>query len=234
MLEANVINTTQSSFSKNIYRSEDDKFISRLDNPVRAFLAKRILDVMVSLLALLALSPLLMLVALAIKVDSRGPVLFSQVRWGKSGKKIRVFKFRSMRTDLCDASGIAQTTCGDSRVTRIGRVIRKTNIDELPQFINVLRGEMSLVGPRCHPIGMLAAGVPYEVLVHNYHERHYFKPGITGLAQIRGLRGPTVSSAKARARINADLHYIRNYSFWLDLKIIALTFASQIRGGTGF
>jgi polysaccharide biosynthesis protein PslA len=195
---------------------------------------KRCLDIAVSLSALIVLAPLLLLVALIIRLESRGPVLFKQARWGQGCKPIRVYKFRSMYTDRCDPSGVNQTVKDDPRITRMGRIIRRTNIDELPQLLNVLRGEMSLVGPRCHAIGMLAAGVPYEDLVRQYHRRHLLKPGITGLAQMRGLRGPTDRPSKARARIACDLYYVENFSIWLDLKIIIGTIRSELTGGQGF
>lgn len=114
------------------------------------------MDIAGASIALVALAPVLLTVAALVKLDSKGPVLFSQVRWGMNGRKIRVYKFRSMRTDLCDATGVAQTVKNDPRITRIGAILRRTNIDELPQLLNVLKGDMSLVGPRCHAIGMLA------------------------------------------------------------------------------
>lgn len=195
---------------------------------------KRAIDIAVSATALIVLMPLLLVVALLIRLDSRGAALFTQVRWGKDCSKIRVYKFRSMRTDLGDSSGVAQTVKDDPRITRIGAIIRKTNIDELPQLINVLKGDMSLVGPRCHAIGMLAAGIPYEDLVPDYHRRHSVKPGMTGLAQMRGLRGPTDRPGKARARIASDLHYIDNFSVFLDLRIMVGTVIAELRGGKGF
>lgn len=195
---------------------------------------KRALDAVMAGAALVILAPLLAFVAIAIKMDSPGPVLFSQVRWGRNGKKIRVFKFRSMRTDMGDASGVAQTTENDPRVTKIGDFLRRSNIDELPQLINVLKGDMSLIGPRCHPIGMLAANKLYEDLVPEYHQRHVMRPGITGLAQMRGLRGPTVSAAKARQRIAADIHYVENFTLWLDLKILIGTVRNELFKGSGF
>jgi len=194
---------------------------------------KRGFDITFSLTVLIVLLPVLLLIALAVKLDSPGPVFFKQVRWGRGQKQIRILKFRSMRTDLCDATGIAQTVDRDPRITRLGSFLRKSSLDELPQFINVLKGDMSVVGPRCHAIGMFAAGVPYEQLVFNYHNRHEVRPGITGLAQIRGWRGPTVDPVHARARIAADLHYIENYSFWLDLQIIMATVRNEVCGGTG-
>jgi lipopolysaccharide/colanic/teichoic acid biosynthesis glycosyltransferase len=195
---------------------------------------KRAMDVGGATVALIALSPVLLTVAALVRIDSPGPVLFSQVRWGQNGQKIRVYKFRSMRTDLCDATGVAQTVKNDPRITRVGAILRRTNIDELPQLINVLGGDMSLVGPRCHAIGMLAAGKLYEDLVPEYHRRHSMRPGITGLAQMRGLRGPTEKADKARARVASDLHYVDNFSLWLDIKIMVGTVISEIRGGKGF
>ncbi len=198
------------------------------------FAIKRAMDVALSLVALLALSPLLIGVALMVRVTSRGPAFFSQLRWGKDGRTIRVYKFRSMYVDRCDITGVSQTTENDPRVTPLGRILRRTSIDELPQLFNVLRGDMSLVGPRCHAIGMKAAGMLYEELVPHYHLRHTVRPGITGLAQVRGFRGPTDVASVSRARIAYDLQYIRAFSIWLDVKIIALTVWTELRGGKGF
>jgi len=196
--------------------------------------AKRCLDVFGAFAALLLLAPVLLVIAACIRLESKGSPLFTQLRWGLNGKKIRVYKFRSMRADLCDPTGVKQTTVNDPRVTRVGAILRKTNLDELPQLINVLKGDMSLVGPRCHAIGMLAGGVLYEELVPNYHERHKVRPGLTGLAQVRGLRGPTDNPAKARARVYADLYYIRKFSFVLDVRIILGTIVAELKGGKGF
>jgi lipopolysaccharide/colanic/teichoic acid biosynthesis glycosyltransferase len=198
------------------------------------FILKRIFDIAVSLIALIVLSPLLIIVAIMISLESPGPALFVQTRWGKHCQKIKVYKFRSMRLDSCDISGVAQTVKDDPRVTPLGAILRKTNIDELPQLLNVLKGDMSLVGPRCHAVGMLAAGIPYEQLVPHYHRRHVMKPGITGLAQMRGLRGPTDRPSKARARIASDLYYIDNFSIWLDIRILIGTVLAELRGGKGF
>lgn len=198
------------------------------------FRAKRCLDVLGASTGLLILAPVLLLIALFIRIESKGSPLFSQLRWGMGGKKIRVYKFRSMRADLGDPTGVKQTIKGDPRITRVGAILRKTNLDELPQLINVLKGDMSLVGPRCHAIGMLAGGKPYEELVPNYHRRHIVRPGLTGLAQMRGLRGPTDNAAKARARVYCDLYYIRNFSFVFDLGILIGTAVSEFRGGKGF
>lgn len=195
---------------------------------------KRFIDIIVSASALVILAPLLLTVCALIKIESKGPVTFRQNRWGKDCSLIRIYKFRSMYTDLCDHSGVAQTVQDDPRITKVGRIIRRLNIDELPQLINVLKGDMSLVGPRCHAVGMLAAGVTYEELVPDYHARHAMRPGMTGLAQMRGLRGPTDRSSKARARIACDLHYVENFSLWLDFSIMAGTVYSELKGGNGF
>lgn len=208
----------------------------RLPSRHRALQAKikRAIDVVAALTAILILLPVLIMIAVLIKLDSRGPALFRQTRWGLNGKKIEVLKFRSMRAEMGDQSGVTQTIENDPRLTRVGRILRKTNLDELPQLFNVVRGDMSLVGPRCHAVNMLAAGQLYEQLVPSYHLRHAVRPGITGLAQMRGLRGPTVRPSKARARIACDLHYIENFSLWLDAKIILRTVVNELKGGAGF
>lgn len=195
---------------------------------------KRALDIVASVSALFLLAPALLVIALAVRLESPGSPIFSQLRWGMNGKKIRIYKFRSMRADMCDATGVAQTVKDDPRVTRVGAFLRKSNLDELPQLFNVLIGDMSLVGPRCHAIGMLAGGMLYEELVPAYHQRHKVRPGLTGLAQVRGLRGPTDKVSKAKARINADLYYIENFSLMLDVQIILGTIWSELRGGRGF
>lgn len=199
-----------------------------------SFAAKRLLDVFVSAMALIVLLPLFLAIAAAIKWESNGPVFFTQNRWGRGGRLIRIFKFRSMRNDACDVTGVAQTRVNDPRVTRIGALLRKTNIDELPQLINILLGDMSLVGPRCHVPGMLAGGVLYEELVKDYHIRHLVRPGLTGLAQMRGYRGPTDREDLARARVSSDIEYIREFNVWMDIRILAGTLVKEIRGGTGF
>ena len=197
-------------------------------------LVKRAVDILISGSSLIILLPLFALIAALIKIESRGPVLFTQQRWGMAGKKITVYKFRSMRTDLCDPTGVQQTIPNDPRITPFGAFLRKSNFDELPQLLNVLKGDMSLVGPRCHAIGMKAAGVQYEQLVPYYHERHKMRPGITGLAQMRGLRGPTVSASKSKARIACDIHYVNNFSLLLDLRIAFGTLRNETFRGSGF
>jgi polysaccharide biosynthesis protein PslA len=197
-------------------------------------LIKRIFDIVFSLATILFLAPVFLTIAVIIKLDSPGPVLFSQTRWGQNQKKIKILKFRTMYSHLCDDSGVQQTTVSDNRVTRFGAYLRKTNLDEIPQFFNILMGEMSVIGPRCHAVGMLASGMLYEELVENYHIRHVMKPGLTGLAQCRGLRGPTDRTSKARARIASDIYYVNNFSLLLDAKIFLATLKYEFFGGSGF
>ena len=195
--------------------------------------AKRSFDILLSLAAILVFAPLFALVALAIMIESRGPVLFVQEREGKAGRSFRAFKFRSMRQDDCDLTGVRQTVVGDSRVTKVGSFLRRTSIDELPQLLNVLIGDMSLVGPRPHVRGMLAGGQEYRTLVPYYDLRLLVAPGLTGWAQANGLRGPTTNAELARRRVDHDLAYIEEFSFWLDLKIIMLTLKREFFGGSG-
>ena len=183
---------------------------------------KRIFDVVVASLALFMLAPLLILVAIMIKLDSKGPVFFLQNRYGFNQEPFRIFKFRSMTT-MDNGREIVQAKVGDARITRVGRFIRRTNIDELPQLINVLRGEMSLVGPRPHA---LAHDQLFERSIALYARRHNVKPGITGWAQVNGLRGEIGSPEAMKKRVDHDLFYIDNWSIWLDLWIIAATVMS--------
>lgn len=199
----------------------------------RHLIAKRVFDVVFSAAALVALLPFLVLLAVVLKATSKGPVLFRQEREGRWGKPFMAYKFRSMKTEECDRSGVAQTVKDDPRVTAIGRLIRRTSIDELPQLLNVLLGDMSLVGPRPHVVGMHAGGMNYRELVPYYDLRLEVLPGITGWAQVNGLRGPTDRIDRARARIDHDLSYIQNFSFWLDLHIILRTIRREFFGGTG-
>lgn len=185
--------------------------------------AKRAIDLVLGVLAILCLSPVLAAAALAIRLESPGPILFRQWRFGMGSRPILVFKFRSMRTDACDASGERRTTARDPRVTRVGRFLRRTSFDELPQLLNVLRGEMSLVGPRPHPLHMRVGGGYYFEVVERYRVRHAVKPGITGWAQVNGARGEVDTLEKARRRVELDLWYIENWSLALDLRILLRT-----------
>ncbi|MBY6218112.1 undecaprenyl-phosphate glucose phosphotransferase [Qipengyuania aquimaris] len=186
-------------------------------------LLKETLDYVLATLALLLLSPIMILAALAIKLESRGPIIFKQKRFGFNNTEITVLKFRSMYSDLEDSSGSKRTEENDERVTRVGRFIRKTSIDELPQLLNVLKGEMSLVGPRPHATMMRVGDKFYFEAVKGYAARHRVKPGITGLAQVRGLRGEIATKERARRRVEHDIYYIENWSPALDIKILVKT-----------
>lgn len=199
-----------------------------------ASIGKRIFDLAAAGTALLFLAPLLIAVAIAIKLTSPGPVLFHQYRYGYRNRSFKIYKFRSMRSDAGDARGVKQTVQGDSRITRVGRILRKTSLDEIPQLINVIRGDMSLVGPRPHVPGMLAAQLPYEHLVPYYFQRHTARPGITGLAQVSGCRGSTVEPNRAISRIDYDLVYIEKWSLRMDIMIIARTIRREFLSGSGF
>ncbi|WP_428643689.1 sugar transferase [Roseibium sp.] len=195
---------------------------------------KRSLDIFGSASGLLLLFPLFVAVALAIKLTSRGPVFFRQQRYGLNGTPFTILKFRTMYVDLCDQSGVSQTVTNDPRVTWIGRFLRRSNFDELPQLMNVLRGEMSLVGPRPHVPGMLAAGVPYEEFDERYMDRHSALPGITGLAQVRGYRGETKDAHAALMRLRSDLEYVETQTFFLDVQIILQTIVTEFFTGCGY
>ncbi|WP_246661020.1 MULTISPECIES: sugar transferase [unclassified Tardiphaga] len=192
------------------------------------------LDTVAASAALLFFAPLWIAVAIAIKVTSPGPVLFHQYRYGYRNRSFKIYKFRSMRSDAGDAAGIKQTVQDDSRITAVGRILRKTSLDEIPQLLNVIKGDMSLVGPRPHVPGMLAANVPYEDLVPYYFQRHTARPGITGLAQVSGCRGSTVEPALAISRIEYDLDYIEKWSLRMDIMIIVKTVRREFLSGSGF
>jgi lipopolysaccharide/colanic/teichoic acid biosynthesis glycosyltransferase len=165
----------------------------------------------------------MLLIALAVKLDSPGPVFFRQRRHGFNNEEIIVWKFRSMRHDRADAGAVRQVKANDDRVTRVGRFIRRTSLDELPQIFNVLTGEMSLVGPRPHAVDMHTGDVRSDRLIAVYAHRHRIKPGMTGWAAINGSRGPVDSREAVVRRIELDISYIERQSFWLDLYIMAMT-----------
>jgi lipopolysaccharide/colanic/teichoic acid biosynthesis glycosyltransferase len=201
---------------------------------VAARSGKRAFDLLGAMAGLLVAAPLMMAVFLLVRLTSPGPAVFSQMRVGEGGRPFKMYKFRSMFVDRGNASGVLQTCRGDPRVTPLGRVLRQCNLDELPQLFNVLKGDMSLVGPRPHPIGMQANGKPYEQLAPVYSLRHLVKPGITGLAQARGYRGRTVRRIPALMRLVCDLTYIANYSVWFDIKIVWKTLVRELcSGGSG-
>jgi polysaccharide biosynthesis protein PslA len=200
------------------------------EGPLGSFdaIVKRTFDIVVAGLALIALSPLLVTVAVAIRRESKGPVLFVQTRIGRGNALFRMFKFRSMRTERLDHTGAASTRRDDDRITKVGAFIRRTSIDELPQLFNVLRGDMSIVGPRPHALESRAADKLFWEVDGRYFHRHAAKPGLTGLAQVRGYRGATEYEADLTDRLQADLEYLSHWSIWRDLKIIMRTFTVLI------
>jgi putative colanic acid biosynthesis UDP-glucose lipid carrier transferase len=191
------------------------------ESPFTGFdgVVKRLSDFALASLILLAISPLMLAIGIGVKLSSPGPVLFKQRRYGLDGRRIVVYKFRSM-TVAEDGDVVRQATKDDQRVTRFGAFLRRSSLDELPQFINVLQGRMSIVGPRPHAV---AHNEMYRKLIRGYMIRHKVKPGITGLAQVNGLRGETDTVDKMKARIDCDLAYLRNWSLALDLKIVLKT-----------
>ncbi|HEV7383889.1 MAG TPA: exopolysaccharide biosynthesis polyprenyl glycosylphosphotransferase [Phenylobacterium sp.] len=184
---------------------------------------KRMIDVTFSVAAIVGLAPALVAIAVAIRMDSPGPVLFKQRRHGYMNEEVLVWKFRSMRTEMSDYAAIRQVTADDDRVTKVGKFLRRTSLDELPQLWNVIRGEMSLVGPRPHAIGMLTNGAEASKLVESYAHRHRMKPGLTGWAAVNGSRGPVDTPEAVRRRVSLDLEYVERQSVWLDLAIMART-----------
>ncbi|MEM1151148.1 MAG: exopolysaccharide biosynthesis polyprenyl glycosylphosphotransferase, partial [Pseudomonadota bacterium] len=190
----------------------------------RRALAKRTIDLVVATLMSIVFAPVMAAIALGIWLEDRGPVFFRQRRHGFNNQIIRVWKFRSMHPDkLSEERMIAQTFAGDHRVTRLGRFIRRTSLDELPQLWNVLTGEMSIVGPRPHAVGMTTEQTDVHAIVRAYAHRHRVKPGITGWAQINGSRGPLHTKQGVRERVQLDLEYVNRTSLWFDLYIMLMT-----------
>ncbi|TYY01065.1 undecaprenyl-phosphate glucose phosphotransferase, partial [Klebsiella pneumoniae] len=213
-------------FTFNILQSRTEEInglpvVPLFDSPLNGInmVFKRLEDILVSSIILLFISPILLIISLAVKLSSNGPVIFKQIRYGMDGKPIQVWKFRSM-TVMENDDKVVQATKNDIRVTKVGKFLRSTSLDELPQFFNVLFGQMSVVGPRPHAV---SHNEQYRTLIQGYMLRHKVKPGITGLAQINGWRGETDTLEKMEKRVEYDLLYIRGWSIWLDLKIIFLT-----------
>jgi Undecaprenyl-phosphate glucose phosphotransferase len=188
--------------------------------PLQALIKKEIFDRVFATLLLVALTPVLLAVAIAVKSSSRGPVFFRQKRKGADGRVFNIYKFRTMHLHIEEPGVVKQATRGDVRITRVGAFLRRTSLDELPQFINVVRGEMSVVGPRPHA---LEHDELYRKIVSGYIHRYRIKPGITGWAQVNGYRGETDRIEKMRGRVEHDLYYLRNWSFALDMRIVAAT-----------
>ncbi|CAN5288763.1 N/A [soil metagenome] len=190
---------------------------------IRSRLIKRAMDLAFTIPAIVLLAPVLILVAVAIRLESKGPVIFRQERMGRNNRLFSVFKFRSMRDSDSDPDGTLSAARDDARITRVGKWIRATSIDELPQLFNVLHGDMSLVGPRPHALGSLAGIERFWEVDQRYWHRHSLKPGITGLAQIRGLRGATLERDDLVKRLQADLEYLNEWTLWRDIGILAAT-----------
>ncbi|QGH59734.1 undecaprenyl-phosphate glucose phosphotransferase [Serratia proteamaculans] len=213
-------------FTFNILQSRSEEIngvpvVSLFDTPMSGVnqVIKRVEDIVLSIFILLFISPVLLLISAMVKFTSHGPVIFKQRRYGMDGKAIEVWKFRSMKV-MENGDKVIQATKGDVRITPVGAFLRRTSLDELPQFINVLKGDMSIVGPRPHAV---AHNEQYRKLIKGYMLRHKMKPGITGWAQINGWRGETDTLDKMEKRVEFDLDYIRNWSVWLDVKIVFLT-----------
>lgn len=184
---------------------------------------KRAMDLAISIPLLVLVGPFLLLFMLAIKLDSSGPALFQQTRVGRNNRQYQCYKLRTMYAVMADMQGNRSTARDDDRFTRVGRFLRSSSIDELPQLWNVIRGDMSLVGPRPHALGSVAEGRLFWEAVPNYWTRHAMRPGITGLAQVRGYRGATLRQSDIEVRVAADLEYINSWSIWLDLRILLQT-----------
>ncbi len=196
-----------------------------MDKPLRDWdgVAKRVFDIVFSVICLLILWPVMLVAGIAVKATSKGPILFKQKRHGFNNETINVWKFRSMYTEMSDPSAVKAVTKNDPRVTPVGRFLRKSSIDELPQLFNVLAGDLSLVGPRPHAVHAQTGDLKYTEVVEHYFARHKVKPGVTGWAQINGWRGEIDHSDKIKQRTAFDLYYIENWSLFLDLKILVLT-----------
>ena len=200
--------------------------------PSAGLRAKAAFDRVLAAGAMVVAAPVLALVALAVRLDSPGPVLFRQPRYGLGGQVVMITKFRTMRAESTDIVGARQATKGDVRVTRTGRFLRRTCLDELPQFWDVLMGRMSFVGPRPHPVGMTIEGRLAEDVIEHYWDRLRMRPGITGLAQVSGNRGPVPDIPTGQARIDMDNAYIDGWTFWRDIAILLRTLSVPFRKGS--
>ncbi|MFC6632506.1 undecaprenyl-phosphate glucose phosphotransferase [Microbulbifer taiwanensis] len=214
------------------YQVGSSSVLSVYDTPIEGINSwmKRLEDLLLGTLLLVLTAPLLSLIAISIKLTTPGPAIFKQLRYGLDGRPIEVWKFRTMTT-LENGETIVQACRNDPRITRLGRLLRRTSLDELPQLVNVLRGQMSIVGPRPHAI---AHNEEYRKLVSGYMLRHKVKPGITGWAQVNGWRGETDTLEKMCRRVEFDLHYIRHWSIWLDLRILFITIFKGLAGRNAY
>jgi Undecaprenyl-phosphate glucose phosphotransferase len=216
---------------RGIAHTESGRMIEILDRPLKHWsgILKWLEDQILGTICFIAFAPLMALIALMVRLDSPGPALFIQERFGYNNRIVRVYKFRTMRVEQGDPSGAARTVPNDPRLTRVGRYLRRYSLDELPQLLNVLRGDMSLVGPRPHALAMKAGERLYHHAVSDYFLRHRVRPGMTGWAQVNGLRGEIDTLEKARQRVIHDLYYIDHWSLWFDLKILMKTLVTVFR-----
>jgi polysaccharide biosynthesis protein PslA len=205
------------------YHGADTVVVARGPMSLQDRFNKRVMDLVLASCAVAFTAPLMIVIILAIKLDSPGPVFFAQTRLGRSNKPFKILKFRSMYVERSDHDGHRSATRDDDRITRVGRILRKTSLDELPQLFNVLLGSMSLVGPRPHALGSLAGDKLFWEISERYWLRHALKPGITGLAQVRGFRGATHHQSDLEDRLQSDLEYIAGWRLWRDITIIANT-----------
>ena len=206
-----------------VFGGSNTLVVSRGSLSVADRIKKRLFDLTIAVPALLFLAPLMIVVAIVIKIDSAGPVFFRQPRVGRNNVPFQIYKFRSMRQEKCDAVGSQSTRRDDERISRFGGFLRRTSIDELPQLLNVLRGDMSIVGPRPHALGSTAGDRLFWQINQRYWERHTLKPGITGLAQVRGFRGATETTSDLTNRLTSDLEYLAGWRLWKDFAILVAT-----------
>ncbi len=220
----------------NVSRYAGVAMLNVVDRPLSEwrYVVKEIEDRVLATLIVALISPVLLAIAALVKMDSPGPVLFRQRRYGYNNQLVEVWKFRTMRHDLEDTNAERLTQHNDPRITRIGAFLRRWSLDELPQFLNVLRGDMSIVGPRPHAVSAKAGGLLYPQAVPHYAARHRVKPGITGWAQINGWRGTTDTVRQIEKRVEHDMYYIEHWSLWLDLKIITLTLFKGFSGQNAY
>ena len=216
--------THMGAISLSNYHGEHTMVVSRGPLRLSDRMLKRAFDLCIASLALILFAPVMLVAAAAIKLDSEGPVFFHQQRVGKNNRLFNLLKFRSMRSECADATGTRSASKADDRVTRVGRFLRASSIDELPQLLNVLAGNMSIVGPRPHALGSTAEDAHFWQIDARYFDRHSIKPGITGLAQVRGFRGATMQRLDLTNRLQSDLEYLTGWTIWRDLAIVVATF----------
>lgn len=221
------------TFGPDVADRADFDFVSRDAPAGPAWALRAVVEQVAAVALLILLLPFFVAIILAIRIETPGPALFRQPRFGRDRRSFEVLKFRTMCREGCDRSGAGQTADRDPRITRVGTFLRRSSLDELPQLINVIRGEMSLVGPRAHPCGMEVCGRLCDEVDPRYHARHVVRPGITGWAQVNGSRGAVKSPEALRQRVDLDLDYVARWSPLLDLWILVRTLAVAIHPDAG-